>query len=95
MEQSAGPFSTCILEALMTEQRGYPCPICRAIVPRQVEKMRTHFRDVHQLERSAGEVFQMFTKSMSPLSPAFMPEEGAARNWTEVSGGLPSLPRRK
>lgn len=69
-----------------------PCPICKTRLPRIASEVRLHLRAAHGLEATQAETHRLITpKGFRGIPYA----EGLSRDPRIVSGGLPSLGKRR
>ena len=70
-----------------------PCPVCGAAIPRTVKLIWLHFLQEHQQRLTEPEAFRMASRQR--VTPNSVPDEELKRDLREVSGGLPSLGKRR
>ena len=70
------------------------CPACTEIIKGDMESLRLHFEALHQRSPSEGEKYQFRSYKRKNFTPAKY-TVGYFKNPREVSGGLPSLGKRK
>jgi len=76
----------------MHETHWITCPDCATRLPRASAVIRSHYRDAHNKMISEADAY----KIASPQPPRKTPYvEGLRKNFKEVSGGLPTLGKRR
>jgi len=70
-----------------------PCPECGVSIPRVVKLVWSHFLKVHGRRLTEPEAYRIASYRGSPADK--IPVEVQKKDWREVSGGLPSLGKRR
>lgn len=68
------------------------CPICAQAIPRMSRAIQVHLLEVHSLRVTEPEAYRLASPRKKKRAPY---TEGLKPTYAEVSGGLPSLGRRR
>lgn len=70
------------------------CPKCQQVLDWTVTAVCQHFMNIHGQSLTPGQAHRLLTSRLT-YDDQRVPEEGLSRNFREVQGGLPSLPKRR
>lgn len=70
------------------------CPACEVMVNGTVESLLMHFNDIHKRKPTDGELYQFRSYKKKDFKSSRY-TTGYVKSPLEVSGGLPSLGKRK
>lgn len=94
------PFADLMVRLLCCEVNDMPmhkkfwikCSTCDEMLERNLEVICKHYKIAHAIDLSEADAYKLASPQKAKKTPY---SEGVKRNFNEVSGGLPSLGKRR